>query len=80
MDSEFGFFSYENKNTITADMIVYAIEESKQINKRPDLIVIPECAVRNTDMSRLKGELSECFIQKHEEPIAFVFGVFGEKK
>jgi hypothetical protein len=77
MDEEFGFFSYENHQTITHQMIVYAIQSSGERNL-PNLVVIPECAVNSNDKPKLLNGLRGYFSKRDIEPPVIIFGVFGE--
>jgi hypothetical protein len=76
MNEEFGFFAYENHQTITHKMIEYAIESSGgQILL--DLVVIPECAVNSNDKTKLLSGLRDYFSERNIEPPVIIFGVFG---
>ncbi len=77
MDEEFGFFAYENHQTITHQMITYAIESSGR-RSLPDLVVIPECAVRSNDKSELLMGLRDYFSERHMDYPIIIFGVFGD--
>lgn len=77
MDEEFGFFAYENHQTITYQMIVYAIESSGG-RGLPDLVVIPECAVNSSDKNELLIGLRGYFSKLEIKPPVIIFGVFGK--
>ncbi|MGK0272987.1 MAG: hypothetical protein ACI88H_003664 [Cocleimonas sp.] len=77
MDEKFGFFSYENRQIITHQMIVYAIESSGELSL-PDLVVIPECAVNSNDKTELLSGIRDYFSERNIEPPVIIFGVFGD--
>ncbi|MDO7086275.1 hypothetical protein WNY51_04320 [Pseudocolwellia sp. AS88] len=76
MDDKFGFFSYENHQIITHQMIVYAIESSGELSL-PDLVVIPESAVNSNDKTKLLSGIRDYFSERNIEPPVIIFGVFG---
>ncbi|MEJ6120931.1 hypothetical protein MT390_03395 [Vibrio sp. 2-Bac 85] len=75
MGEEFGFFEYVNKQNITYQMIVYAIESAEKI---PDLVVIPECVVKSEHKYLLLNGIREYFTNINIQPPVIIFGVFGE--
>ncbi|OED54676.1 hypothetical protein BEI46_14165 [Aliivibrio fischeri] len=76
MDEEFGFFTYENHQDITCQMIMYAIESCGE--QFPDLVVIPECAVNSNKKIALLHKLRDCFLRRRTKTPVIIFGVFGK--
>ncbi|WP_281544949.1 hypothetical protein [Grimontia sp. SpTr1] len=76
MGEEFGFFSYQNLQPITSEMLVYAIESAGE--SMPNLVVIPECAVASTEKRSLLLSIRSHFSERNIFPPVIIFGVFGE--
>ncbi|USD68055.1 hypothetical protein [Vibrio sp. SCSIO 43136] len=74
--SKFGFFSYENENQITAEMIVYGIKSAIKETGAPDLVVIPECAVDYKHSTLIKERL-ESLLREDGIPLPIlIYGAY----
>ncbi|EOE4737690.1 hypothetical protein ACKC6W_000673 [Vibrio vulnificus] len=75
-DTKFGFFSYENKNQITPDMIVYGIRAAIKETGYPDLVVIPECAIDSEHSSLIKSQLEELLTKLEIPKPVLIYGAY----
>ncbi|HIF9382811.1 TPA: hypothetical protein ACX6RR_002643 [Photobacterium damselae] len=78
--NSFGFFSYSNKEKISTNMILYAIQEAEKEVGFPDLVVIPECAIAKDESNLLAQELMDHFSSKSIQPPLFIYGAYEHSK
>lgn len=78
--NHFGFFAYNNKENISADMVLYAIKEAEKEVSFPDLVVIPECAIAKDKSNLLAQELIEHFTANNIQPPLFIYGAYDHSQ
>ncbi|PST87269.1 hypothetical protein C9I87_18255 [Photobacterium iliopiscarium] len=78
--NNFGFFAYNNKEKITTEMVLYAINEAEKEVSFPDLVVIPECAIAKDESNLLAQELIDYFTSNSIHPPLFIYGAYDHSQ